>query len=53
MLPFHDCLCGGLDLGQRLALLESSLLLETEDLEALEIRQSLPPLDLLTLLGPV
>lgn len=46
-------LCRGLDLGQSLALFESSLLLEAEDLEALKVRQSLPPLDLLTLLGPV
>lgn len=32
-------LCGGLDLGESLALLESSLLLEAEDLESLEIGQ--------------
>jgi hypothetical protein len=46
-------LCGGLDLGQSLALLESSLLLEAEDLETVEVGQSLPPRNLLALLGPV
>lgn len=46
-------LCGGLDLGQSLALLESSLLLESQNLEAVEVGQVLPPLDLLALLGPV
>lgn len=46
-------LCGGLDLGQSLALLESSLLLESHNLEAIEVGQVLPPGDLLTLLGPV
>lgn len=46
-------LCGGLDLGQSLALLEALLLLEAHDLEALEVAKSAPPGDLLTLLGPV
>lgn len=46
-------LCGGLDLGQSLALLESSLLLESHNLEAVEVGQVLPPLDLVALLGPV
>lgn len=46
-------LCGDLDLGQRLALLESSLLLEAQDLEAVEVGQSLSPLNLFALLGPV
>lgn len=46
-------LCGGLDLGQSLALLESSLLLEAEDLEAVEVGQSLSSLNLFALLGPV
>ncbi|KAI6775734.1 hypothetical protein HG530_002492 [Fusarium avenaceum] len=54
---FGDCLithlCGGLDLGQSLALLESSLLLESEDLEAVEVGESLPSLHLVPLLGPV
>lgn len=48
-----DQLCGGLDLGQSLALLESSLLLESHNLEAVEVGQVLPPLDLVALLGPV
>jgi hypothetical protein len=47
------CLCGGLNLGQSLALFESSLLLESHNLEAVEVGQVLPSLDLLTLLGPV
>lgn len=46
-------LCGGLDLGQSLALLESSLLLEAEDLEAVEVGQSPSALNLFALLGPV
>lgn len=46
-------LCGGLDLGQSLALLESSLLLESENLEAVEVGETLPPLNLIPLLGPV
>lgn len=47
------CLCGGLDLGDGLALLESSLLLEAQDLEAVEVGQS-RSLGLLGLvLGPV
>lgn len=54
-MPFdrRGCLCGSLDLGQSLALGESSLLLEAQDLEALEVGQSrtlgLPVLGL----GPV
>lgn len=54
-MPFNrrGCLCGGLDLGERLALCESSLLLEAEDLEAVEVGQS-RPLGLPVLrLGPV
>lgn len=50
-LPTH--LCGGLNLGQSLALLKSSLLLEAEDLEAVEVGKTLPPLNLIPLLGPV
>lgn len=46
-------LCGGLDLGQSLALLESSLLLEAQNLEAVEVGQGLSPLNLVALLGPV
>lgn len=46
-------LCGGLDLGQRLALFESSLLLESENLEAVEVGETPSPLDLVALLGPV
>jgi hypothetical protein len=46
-------LCGGLDLGQSLALLESSLLLESENLEAFEVGETLPPLHLIPLLSPV
>ncbi|KAL2292871.1 hypothetical protein FJTKL_07924 [Diaporthe vaccinii] len=47
------CLCGGLDLGDGLALLESSLLLEAQDLEAVEVGQG-RSLGLLGLgLGPV
>lgn len=46
-------LCGSLNLGQSLALLESSLLLEAQNLEAVEVGQGLSPLNLLALLGPV
>lgn len=46
-------LCGSLDLDESLALLEPSLLLEAEDLEALEVGECLPPVALSTLLGPV
>jgi hypothetical protein len=46
-------LCGGLDLGQSLSLLESSLLLEAQNLEAVEVSQCLSPLNLVALLGPV
>lgn len=46
-------LCGSLDLSKSLALLKAALLLETEDLEAVEVRQSLSSLDLVALLGPV
>lgn len=46
-------LCRSLDLGQRLALLESSLLLQAEDLESVEVGQRCA-LGLLVLsLGPV
>ncbi|KAI6753107.1 hypothetical protein HG531_005276 [Fusarium graminearum] len=45
----HRCL----DLGQSLALFESSLLLESENLETLEVGKSLPSLHLVPLLGPV
>ena len=48
-----DPLCGGLDLGQSLALFESSLLLESHNLEAVEVGKTLPPLNLIALLGPV
>lgn len=46
-------LCRGLDLCQRLALLEPPLLLEAHHLEAVKVGQVLPPLDLIPLLGPV
>lgn len=46
-------LCRGLDLGQSLALLESLLLLESHNLEAVKVRQVLPPLHAVALLGPV
>ena len=46
-------LCRGLDLGQLLALLESLLLLEAHNLEAVEVGEALPPGDLRALLGPV
>lgn len=46
-------LCGCLDLGESLALLESSLLLESQDLESVEVGQSLSSLALLLSLGPV
>lgn len=46
-------LCRGLDLGQSLALLESLLLLEAHNLEALEVGQAAPPRNLVALLGPV
>ena len=46
-------LCGGLDLGKGLALLEPSLLLEAHDLEPVEVGQGLPALALLLSLGPV
>lgn len=46
-------LCRGLDLGQSLSLLESSLLLESQDLESVKVGESLPPGDLVSLLGPV
>lgn len=45
-------LCRGLDLGERLALLEAALLLEAENLEAVEVGQVLPPLDLSAALEP-
>lgn len=55
--PLYSCaknrLRRGPDLGQRLAFLESLLLLESHDLEAVEVRQGLPPLDLIALLCPV
>ena len=50
-LPTH--LCRGLDLGQSLSLLESSLLLESQNLEAVKVGKTLPPCDLVSLLGPV
>lgn len=46
-------LCGGLDLGQGLALLESALLLQAHDLEAVKVRQRRPLRLLVSLLGPV
>lgn len=46
-------LCGCLDLGERLALLESSLLLESHNLESVEVGQSLSSVALLLSLGPV
>lgn len=49
--PFHSC--RGLNLGQSLALFETSLLLEAHNLEAVEVGQVLPPLDLVSLLRPV
>lgn len=53
LAPLKRRLCRGLDLGQRLPLLESSLLLQSHDLESVKIRQSLPSLLLQALLGPV
>ena len=46
-------LCGSLDLGEGLALLESSLLLESHNLESVEVGQGLSSLRLLLSLGPV
>ena len=46
-------LCRSLDLGESLALLETALLLEAQDLEALKVRQVLPPVVLVALLSPV
>lgn len=43
----------GLDLDQGLALFETALLLEAEDLEAVEVAQVLSPLDLGAALEPV
>lgn len=45
--------CRGLDLGQRLALLESPLLLQPHELEAVEVGERLAALLLKLLLGPV
>lgn len=46
-------LCGGLDLGQSLALLEATLLLQAQDLEAVKVGQRRALGLLLPLLGPV
>lgn len=46
-------LCGCLDLGEGLALLESSLLLEAQDLESVEVGQDSALLLLVLGLGPV
>lgn len=47
------CLCRGLDLGQSLALLESSLLLQAQNLETVEVGQRRALSLLLLSLGPV
>lgn len=52
-MPKGSDLCGGLDLSQSLALLESTLGLEAHNLEAVEVRQSLALGNLRALLGPV
>lgn len=46
-------LCRGLDLRQGLPLLEAALLLESHNLESIEVCQRLPSLLLEALLGPV
>lgn len=51
-VPSHR-LCRSLDLGQSLALLKSSLLLEAHDLEAVEVGQISALLLLVLGLGPV
>lgn len=52
-MPISFCrLCGGLDLGQSLALLESALLLQAQDLEAVEVGQVAALLLLVLGLGP-
>jgi hypothetical protein len=51
--PCSIPLCARLDLGQSLALLETALLLQPQDLEAVEVGEGLPPLVLDTLLVPV
>lgn len=52
-MPKGSDLCGGLNLSQSLALLESALGLEAHDLEAVKVGQSLALGDLCALLGPV
>ena len=51
--PVVHPLCRGRDLGKSLALLETSLLLEAHDLEAVEVGEGLAALLLELLLGPV
>lgn len=51
--PSSIPLCARLDLGQSLALLEAALLLQPQNLEAVEVGEGLPPLVLDTLLVPV
>lgn len=55
-MSFHNLclfLCARLDLGQSLALLKAPLLLQPQDLEAVKVGESLPPVILQTLLVPV
>lgn len=51
--PRSSRLCGGLDLGQSLALLEAALLLQSHNLKSVEVGESTSSRRLEALLGPV